>query len=115
MALITGTDGNDTLFGSSGNDTFEGGAGRDIAVIAAASADASFSLQSGAWTVTSPAGVDRLLGIEAVQFSDVTVRTGHDGWQVNADDASWSRLNQRGASTAALPDGGFQVVWQVNE
>ena len=62
------------LTGGAGNDTLDGGAGIDTAVYNAARAACTVTQAAGGWSVSSPTeGVDSLVGIERLQFSDATV------------------------------------------
>lgn len=71
---LTGRAGRDTLAGGAGNDTLYGGLGTDTALMTAARA--AYSLGKGtneSWTLSGPEGVDRLVGVEYIQFKDQTV------------------------------------------
>ncbi|MDB5874175.1 MAG: uncharacterized protein JWQ07_3617 [Ramlibacter sp.] len=107
MASIDGTPGNDTLTGTAGNDTFDGFGGADKVQIAAPSGTATFSLDAQHhWVVSSPQGVDTLLGSEAVQFTDATVTPANET-RVNSATAG----PQTTASVALLKDGSYIVAW----
>jgi serralysin len=79
---LYGAGGNDILVGGSGSDYLDGGTGTDTAVLAATSVDYSWVKNSdGSWTITdlragSPDGMDKLVGIEVLQFSDGQVPLG---------------------------------------
>jgi Ca2+-binding RTX toxin-like protein len=73
---INGLAGDDTLIGNAGNDTLNGGAGTDTAVYGAASANFTIARTSAGWSVTDKAGtfgVDSLIDVERVTFSDRTI------------------------------------------
>jgi hypothetical protein len=77
--IITGRWGDDILTGGGGNDTLNGGDGRDTAVLSGVAGDYSFTYVTGStWTVTDRVGgrdgVDTLINIERVAFSDGTFR-----------------------------------------
>jgi len=77
--IITGRWGDDILTGGQGNDTLNGGDGRDTAVLSGVAGDYSFTYVTGStWTVTDRVngrdGVDTLINIERVAFSDGTFR-----------------------------------------
>jgi methionine-rich copper-binding protein CopC len=68
-------DGSDTLIGGDGNDTLDGGTGNDIAVYRGVKSGYSFAKNNdSSWTITDSVsgrdGVDTLINIEQVQFSD---------------------------------------------
>src|SRR5574343_86259 len=73
---LLGGDGNDTLTGSAGNDVLNGGAGTDTAVFSGLRADylieeiAATPGSEGYLQVTGADGVDRLYGINTLQFDD---------------------------------------------
>jgi Ca2+-binding RTX toxin-like protein len=64
---LDGGDGDDSLSGEQGNDTLNGGNGFDIAEFFGATAGVTVNLQTGG--ATGGAGVDSLIGIEAVYGS----------------------------------------------
>lgn len=89
---LDGGDGNDTVAGGTGNNLLIGGAGIDTARIAGLYADSLFSfvgdhvdvIPNGGQTPSDIAfngvrGIDRLVGIEKVQFSDGVVIDRADG------------------------------------
>jgi serralysin len=73
---LYGREGNDLLAGGTGNDLLDGGSGTDVAVFIGASTDFSVVKNlDGSYTVTdkrsgAPQGIDRLVGIEGLQFTD---------------------------------------------
>ncbi|WP_416896703.1 MAG: FecR domain-containing protein [Minwuia sp.] len=94
---LIGGDGNDTLTGGAGNDEIDGGAGTDRAVYAGASTNFTISDQGGNVVLTDNTGAegtDTLIGIEEVQFSDVTivVTPGTDGADNLTGDANDNSL-----------------------
>lgn len=73
--LIVGNAGNNTLVGLGGNDTLIGGSGDDVVVYNHPRRMARLdAFMDGAWRVIGPAGIDRLVGVERVRFSDAEVR-----------------------------------------
>jgi Ca2+-binding RTX toxin-like protein len=74
---ISGGGGNDTIDGGTGNDTINGGAGIDSAVYQLPRVDHTLTATGqGAYTVATRSGAastDTLVGIERLQFSDVSV------------------------------------------
>ena len=77
---LSGLGGNDVLIGGAGNDEIKGGEGYDVAVFAGSFADYRITATlDGYWQVldTNPSaggddGTDKLTGIEALQFADLT-------------------------------------------
>ena len=80
---INGLGGNDRLSGGPLNDTLDGGSGVDTAVYAMPRAQATLNFSGLAFTVNSTAeGLDTLIGVERLAFSDAHVAldlTGHAG------------------------------------
>lgn len=108
MATLNGTPGNDALAGTGCDDTFEGLSGFDTAQVAAASAEAAFSLDAqGRWVVTSAQGRDTLDSIEAVQLADGAVGLGEQEFRVNTAAA----LDQTQPVLTTLADGSFLATW----
>ncbi|MBP7335476.1 MAG: M10 family metallopeptidase C-terminal domain-containing protein [Niveispirillum sp.] len=73
---LDGGDGNDYLYGDAGNDRLVGGSGQDIAYISGASANYSIVYEDGQVRVTDLTGkdgIDILIGVEKLTFSDLTV------------------------------------------
>lgn len=74
---LYGHRGDDRLVGGGGNDTLDGGAGTDTAVLAGARANYSWTTDAvGVVTVVDNVtgeGVDRLVGVEALQFADIRI------------------------------------------
>jgi serralysin len=77
---IDGGAGNDLLTGGGGNDVLDGAAGSDTATYSTRSTFYSWVKNSdGSWTVTDlrsgkPDGIDTLWNVEALRFSDKTVK-----------------------------------------
>ena len=73
---LTGDAGDNVLTGGAGADVLDGLGGVDTARYAIASTAASWTQNGdGSWTVNAGAeGVDTLIGVEVLQFSDVLVR-----------------------------------------
>ena len=67
---LNGAAGNDTLIAGTGSNTLDGGSGYDIAILVGSAAEAAFfDLGGGVWDVIAgDGGVNRLSGIEEVQF-----------------------------------------------
>jgi serralysin len=78
--VLSGLGGDDTFTGGAGNDTLDGGTGTDKATYAATAKDYNWwSNAGGTWTVQDvraggPDGVDTLVSIETLQFSDRGVK-----------------------------------------
>ena len=77
--LSLGSEVADKFFSSAGNDTIQGGSGIDVAAYDALRAGYKIEESSGVWVTTdlrsgaSISGVDRLIGVERLQFSDTWV------------------------------------------
>ncbi len=72
--ILIGDAKDNTIEGAGGDDIMDGGAGVDTAVYWANSSNYTWSRNAnGAWTVRGMEGVDTLLNIEKLQFSDKTV------------------------------------------
>ncbi|NOG70754.1 hypothetical protein [Roseicella sp. DB1501] len=68
---LRGGAGHDTLIGGAGDDLLDGGTGTDVAVIAGKAASTLLTRQAdGSWLATGPDGMDRLVSIERVHFTD---------------------------------------------
>ncbi len=87
--VLSGSAGNDTLVGGAGDDVLDGGEGTlDVAAYAALSTGFAFARSGLDWRVSdttagSPNGVDILVAVERVQFSDRTVDLTLSDPQVN--------------------------------
>ena len=72
--IIVGGVGADTLTGGGGNDTLTGGAGADLAVMSGLQANYTVIAVAGGYQITDSVvgrdGVDQLIGIERVRFSN---------------------------------------------
>jgi len=84
---LAGGEGSDTLVGGAGDDRLEGGESDDFAVFSGPRSAYSWTVAGDAVTVTGPDGVDTLIGVELLRFSDelvsltgrgLNVRGGHD-------------------------------------
>ena len=75
---LSGRAGDDTLDGGTGDDILDGGAGNDTAVFAGSRANYTLTQQSdGSYLITGVgSGVDRLISIERLRFSDQTIVLG---------------------------------------
>jgi VCBS repeat-containing protein len=77
--VLNGGLGNDLLFGGAADDYLIGGGGADTARYTGLSANYAIGVIGGVLTVTDTVGnegVDRLSGVELLQFSDVTISLG---------------------------------------
>lgn len=75
--MLSGLSGNDTLVGGAGNDTLDGGTGVDTATFSGLrSAYTITYLSNGVAQVSGSDGSDRVVSVEALQFSDMTLRSG---------------------------------------
>jgi hypothetical protein len=74
--LSLGSEVADKFFSSAGNDTIQGGSGIDVAAYDAVRSGYRIEESSGVWFITdlrsgtNSSGVDRLIGVERLQFSD---------------------------------------------
>lgn len=117
--VLIGNDGANTFEGRGGDDLIDGGAGDDTAIYAGASTDYSWSRSAnGAWIVrdlraNGGEGVDTLLNIETLKFSDKTVALSPSNTSVAVSDLLGAKVLQliasgvMGAFTDAIvsPDG----------
>ncbi|MFZ4566747.1 MAG: peroxidase family protein [Prochlorococcaceae cyanobacterium] len=72
--VAAGLAGNDTLRGGAGNDSLNGGDGIDQAVFSGLSTAYTVTLlPTGERSISGPDGVDTLVGIEQLRFSDATI------------------------------------------
>lgn len=79
---MLGLEGNDRLTGLSGNDSLDGGSGIDTAVYASLRANYEVAKTDAGFTVTGLSGsegVDTLLGVERLRFSDAKLAIDLDG------------------------------------
>ena len=77
-----GTAGNDTISGTAGNNALSGLGGTDTALYAGARASYTVAEASNGFTVTAKSGtdgLDSLIGIERIKFSDASVALDIDG------------------------------------
>ncbi|GAA0652651.1 peroxidase family protein [Brevundimonas lenta] len=74
--IIIGGAGADTLTGAGGNDTLNGGGGQDLAILSGLQASYQVVAAGGGFQITDNVagrdGVDLLIGVERVRFSDGT-------------------------------------------
>lgn len=74
--IIAGLNGDDTLSGGMGNDTLNGGEGTDVAVFSGLRADYTVTQTANGYQISDGTsgrdGVDQLIGVENVRFSDGT-------------------------------------------
>jgi Ca2+-binding RTX toxin-like protein len=104
---LVGGVGNDKLTGGAGNDRIEGSDGLDTAVLAGPMS--GFTLAHGAdgWTVTDKAGslgVDTLVGVERLAFSD-------GGLALDIDGAAAQAYRLYAAAFNRTPDAGGLGYW----
>jgi len=110
---INGLAGNDQLTGGLGNDTLDGGAGLDRATFSGPVNEYLLGTQGGVLTLTdqNPAngneGTDRLTGIEQLQFSNALLTVTSGEFRVNSTTVN----NQDDSAVTVLPDGSFVVTW----
>jgi dienelactone hydrolase len=102
--LFLGGIGNDILSGSTGNDRFYGGAGLDRALFAGTSKESTLSQNAGITQVNGVNGLDVLVDVERLFFSDKAVALDTDG---NAGQAY--RIYQAAFNRA--PDQGGLGFW----
>lgn len=126
MAVINGTPGSETLNGTTdndamngraGNDTILGGTGLDTAIYSGNSFDYRFGWSNGYLTISDinitdgDEGVDTLLDIDQLQFSDRTLSVSPGGAiRVNTTTTD----NQSSSTLTILSDGGWLVAWEGN-
>lgn len=72
--IVTGTAGNDQLYGGKGADSVDGGDGEDTYFVGASYADALIARVGDATVVSTGKYADTLINVEYLQFSDVRVR-----------------------------------------
>jgi Ca2+-binding RTX toxin-like protein len=85
--VLVGDAKDNTFEGGRGDDIIDGGAGSDTAIYNGASADYAWSRNAnGAWTVTGAEGVDTLLNVETLKFSDRSVALSPSTTTVKVDD-----------------------------
>ncbi|MBI5279529.1 MAG: cadherin domain-containing protein [Burkholderiales bacterium] len=107
MNFINGTSGDDTLRGL----VHEGSGGLDTAVINSPSGLATFSLNAaGNWVVSSPDGVDTMIGIETMQFGDGTVQLFEQERRVNTNVSS-DQVYPAIAMLKGAEPGAYAVTW----
>jgi hypothetical protein len=100
--VLAGGSANDVLRGQAGNDTLTGGPGNDLLIGGTGTDTAAYSAPAGSYAVFSYNGTvavlthgaegnDRLLGVENIQFANVTVAAttaaAFDGWEYLASNA----------------------------
>jgi Ca2+-binding RTX toxin-like protein len=112
---LIGGDGDDSLTGGAGNDTLDGGTGANVAYFGAASSGYSLGLSNGHLVMTDTdssngaEGVDLLLGgFDGLIFNNIELLSASGEMRVNTQTYDY----QVAPSVAALPGGGFVVVWE---
>ncbi len=111
--VIYGTEGTDYLTGTPGDDVLFGGSGYDIATFDGAWAD-GYSLRknpSGSLQLSGNDGVDTLIEIEELRFSDSTVKVVDSGAAAEFLVSTFSENYQGKSQSVGLPDGGWVTVW----
>ena len=113
MAIIQGTQGDDTLIVNIDTTSVQAEAGTDTVVFSGNYADYTFS-QSDSYvplmTYNTTGQVVSLFGVEQFQFDDTTpslTTTGSGEFLVNTETTG----HQKSPSTTALNDGGFVIAW----
>ena len=77
---VNGGEGNDRLDGGPGNDRIDGGPGIDTVMLAVPRASATLTPTAGGYSLSSGVfGVDTLIGVERLSFSDKQVAVDLDG------------------------------------
>jgi len=72
--VLLGNAASDRFTSTSGNDSFDGGLGTDTAVFTGLRSDHSVTKTAAGWSVSSPLdGIDSLVNIERLVFTDATV------------------------------------------
>ena len=110
---INGFAGNDQLTGSLGNDTLDGGQGQDRAVFSGAANEYLLGTLAGVLTLTDQNtangddGTDQLKGIEQLQFSNALLTMTDGEFRVSTTTVN----DQDDSAVTVLPDGGFIVTW----
>lgn len=75
--MLSGLSGNDMFVGGAGNDTLDGGTHVDTAIFSGLRSAYTISyLSNGVAQISGSDGTDRLVSVEALQFSDMTLRSG---------------------------------------
>lgn len=116
---LDGQDGNDILTGGIGNDSLIGGSGTDTAIYAGVRADydVTFDVELGKFIVTDlnagdgDDGVDNVMQVENLQFSDQTLDLGVQPGAV----ASAVLVPVNGAATGRLTGSGLGVTFEVED
>ena len=108
--VLVGSSGANILEGGGGDDILDGGAGSDTALYADASANYTWARNNdGSWTVTDKrsygTGVDTLLNIETLKFSDKSVTLSSSDTTTTVD-----ALTPRGAAQVAAGGSFLDVV-----
>ncbi|QBE62422.1 beta strand repeat-containing protein [Pseudoduganella lutea] len=110
--VLDGSSGNDVLRGGGGNDTLLGGMGDDTAVFSGKQSDYAVVTQpNGQVTVTDlragEDGIDTLIGIRHLRFSDATVDLAGIDRLVAAD--------AQAQSVTGLANGSYVIAWQGSD
>jgi len=103
--MLIGNTANNSLTGGAGNDNLDGGDGLDIALYSGPRASYKLTKSGATWQVSSTAeGVDTLVNIERLQFSDMTVAL-----DINASAGQAYRIYQ--AAFNRTPDSAGLKYW----
>ncbi|MBO9546663.1 hypothetical protein [Caulobacter sp.] len=113
--ILIGDAKDNTLQGAGGNDILDGGAGVDTAIFTGATTDYTWTKNAnGTWTVKGLDGIDTLLNIEKLKFSDKTVTLSSSDTTATVDGLLASRTlvtSASGIKDAILSaDGGTAYV-----
>lgn len=91
--ILIGGAKDDSFEGGKGDDIIDGGAGADTAIYRGASKDYSWTKNAnGTWTVRGAEGVDTLLNVEKLQFTDKTVALASSTTTVTVDDLAKTKV-----------------------
>jgi Ca2+-binding RTX toxin-like protein len=91
--ILIGGAKDDSFEGGKGDDIIDGGAGTDTAIYRGASKDYSWTKNAnGTWTVRGAEGVDTLLNVEKLQFTDKTVTLPSSAATVTVDDLTKTKV-----------------------
>lgn len=109
--VLVGDAKDNTFEGGAGDDIIDGGAGADTAIYKGASKDYTWARNAdGTWTVRGAEGVDTLLNVETLKFSDKSVALSPSDTTIKVDDLLKSKIVATSATAqfidmALSPDG----------
>lgn len=101
MAVLNGTNGNDTYTGSV--------AETDTAIVTSSQWNSLFTFANGRWTLQSSAGTDQLISIERVQLNDALFSLSGSGIITVIQSPGGQPASQGQVTT--LTDGSYVVAW----